>query len=84
MTQLLNNFISIRFGLLIEISNSIPGDNKDNIQLENVIVSKLTIIFKKVVQFDKEKIYLNKQFEQTRTLKKCFIVFITNVQRLET
>ena len=35
------------------------------------------------MQFDKGKIYPNRQFEQTRTLKKPPTVLIANVQRLE-
>jgi hypothetical protein len=47
------------------------------------MVSKLTATFGGVVQFDKGKIHLNRQFEQTRTLKKPPAVLIANAQKLE-
>jgi hypothetical protein len=82
-TQLLNNFKLIRFGLLVGIRGGIPSNDKDDIWLRDVVVSKLITTFRRVVQFDKRKIYPNKQFEQTKTLKKPLAVLITNVQRLE-
>jgi len=82
-TQLLNDFRSIRFSLLVGIRGSIPSDNKDDIRLSDVVVSKLTATFEGVVQFDKGKINSNKQFKQTRTLKKPLAVLIANVFKLE-
>jgi nucleoside phosphorylase len=82
-TQLLNDFKSIRFGLLVGISGGVPSDDEDDIRLGDVVVSKLTATFRGVVQFDKGKIHPNGQFEQTRTLKKPLAVLIANVQRLE-
>jgi hypothetical protein len=40
-TQLLNDFISIRFSLLVEIRGGIPSDDKDDIRLRDVVVNKL-------------------------------------------
>jgi nucleoside phosphorylase len=37
-TQLLNDFASVRFGLLV----GIPGDNENDIRLGDVVVSKPT------------------------------------------
>jgi nucleoside phosphorylase len=82
-TQLLNDFTSIRFGLLVGIGGGIPGDDQDDIRLGDVVVSKPTSTFRGVVQFDRGKIHPNGQFEQTGTLKKPPAVPMANVQRLE-
>jgi nucleoside phosphorylase len=84
VTQLLNDFKSIRFSLLVRIGGGIPGDDEDDIRLGDVVVSKPTATFRGVVQFDRGKIHPNGQFEQTGTLKKPPTVLIANVQRLET
>ena len=42
-TQLLNDFKSIRFGLLVGIGGGIPGDDEDDIRLGDVVVSKPTL-----------------------------------------
>ena len=39
-TQLLNDFTSIRFGLLVGIGGGIPSDDKDDLRLGDVVVSK--------------------------------------------
>ncbi len=44
-TQLLNDFASIRFGLLVGIGGGIPGDDEDDIRLGDVVVSKPTATF---------------------------------------
>jgi nucleoside phosphorylase len=49
--QLLNDFISIRFGLLVGIGGGIPGDDEDDIRLGDVVVSKPPVTFRGVVQF---------------------------------
>jgi nucleoside phosphorylase len=82
-TQLLNDFKSIRFGLLVGIGGGIPSDDEDDIRLGDVVVSKPTASFGGVVQFDRGKIHPNGQFERTRTLKKPPTVLMANVQRLE-
>jgi nucleoside phosphorylase len=82
-TQLLNDFTSIRFGLLVGIGGGIPGDDEDDIRLGDVVVSKPTATFGGVVQFDRGKIHPNGQFERTGTLKKPPAVLMANVQRLE-
>jgi hypothetical protein len=54
-TQLLNDFLSIRLGLLVGIGG-IPGDEgEDNIRLGDVVVSKPASTFGGVVQYDVEK-----------------------------
>ena len=44
-TQLLNDFTSIRFGLLVGIGGGVPGDNEDDVRLGDVVVSKPTATF---------------------------------------
>jgi len=82
-TQLMNDFKSIRFGLLVGIGGGIPGDDEDDIRLGDVVVSKPTATFGGVVQFDRGKIHSNGQFERTGTLKKPPAVLMANMQRLE-
>jgi nucleoside phosphorylase len=85
-TQLLDDFTSIRFSLLVGTGGGIPGDSddEDGIRLGDVVVSKPTSTFGGVVQIDIGKIHLNGQFKQTGTLKKPPAVLMANVQRLET
>jgi Phosphorylase superfamily len=80
-TQLLNDFKSIRFGLLVGISGGVPSDEKD-IRLGDVVVSKPTATFGGVVQFDRGKATVNRAFERTETLKKPPAVLMVNVERL--
>jgi nucleoside phosphorylase len=82
-TQLLNDFTSIRFGLLVGIRGGIPGDDEDDIRLGDVVVSRPTATFGGIVQFDKGNILPNGQFERTGTLKKPPAVLLANVQKLE-
>ena len=44
-TQLLNDFTSIRFGLLVGIGGGITSDDEDDIWLGDVVVSKPTATF---------------------------------------
>jgi nucleoside phosphorylase len=82
-TQLLNDFRSIRFGLLVGIGGGIPGDDEDDIRLGDVVVSKPTATFGGVVQFDRGKIHHNGKFERTGTLKKPPQELMAHVQSLE-
>jgi hypothetical protein len=82
-TQLLNDFTSIRFGLLVGIGGGIPGDDEDDIRPGDVVVSKPTATFGGVVHCDRGKIHPNRQFERTGTLKKPPTVLMAIVQRLE-
>jgi hypothetical protein len=79
VTQLMNDFKSIRFGLLIGIGGGIPSDDEDDICLGDVVVSKPTATFGGVAQFDRGKIHPNGQFERTGSLKKPPVVLIANV-----
>jgi nucleoside phosphorylase len=82
--QLLNDFQSIRFGLLVGIGGGIPGEEGENdIRLGDVVVSKPTGLFGGVVQYDRGKIQAGVHFERTGTLRKPPAVLSGNVQRLE-
>jgi nucleoside phosphorylase len=69
-TQLLNDFTSIRFCLLVGVGGGIPSDYKDDIRLGDVVVSKPTTVFGGVVEFDCGKTLPNGQFERTGSLGK--------------
>lgn len=81
-TQLLNDFPSIRFGLLVGIGGGIPDqDNVIDIRLGDVVVSKPTNTFGGVVQYDMGKETQN-GFERTGTLNKPPAVLRSAVQQL--
>jgi nucleoside phosphorylase len=64
-TQLLNDFTSTRFGLLVGIGGGIPSDDEYDIRLGDVVVSQQTNSnIPGVVQFDRGKIHSNGQFER--------------------
>lgn len=70
--QLLNDFPSIRFGLLVGIGGGMPeeeGDGSD-IRLGDVVVSKPTASFGGVVQYDIGKYSTKGGFERTGSLDK--------------
>jgi nucleoside phosphorylase len=81
-TQLLNDFKSIKFGLLVGIGGGIPVYDEHDIRLGDVVVSKPTDTFGGVVQFDRGKSYNGEQFERTGTLNKPPRVLSANVQKL--
>ncbi|CAG8982862.1 hypothetical protein HYALB_00014092, partial [Hymenoscyphus albidus] len=81
-TQLLNDFPSIRFGLLVGIGGGIPGDDEDDIRLGDIVVSKPTATFGGVVQFDRGKMNTNGEFERTGALSKPPPMLLANVQKL--
>jgi nucleoside phosphorylase len=81
-TQLLNDFPSIRFGLLVGIGGGIPDqDTAMDIRLGDVVVSKPTDTFGGVVQYDMGKETQN-GFERTGTLSKPPTVLRSAVQQL--
>jgi nucleoside phosphorylase len=84
-TQLLNDFQSIRFGLLVGIGGGIPGEEEDDndIRLGDVVVSKPTATFGGVVQFDMGKVKLGGLFQRTGSLTKPSAVLSANVHRLQ-
>lgn len=83
-TQLLNDFQSLRFGLLVGIGGGVPGEEGDDeIRLGDVVVSKPTSTFGGVVQFDMGKATLDGSFQRTGSLTKPSAVLSANVQRLQ-
>ncbi|KAH0553157.1 hypothetical protein GP486_006658 [Trichoglossum hirsutum] len=83
-TQLLNDFRSIRFSLLVGTGGGVPGDGKNDIRLGDVVVSRPTATFGGVVQFDKGKIHPNGRFEPTGIFHKPPTVLIASFLRLQT
>ncbi|KAF3277773.1 hypothetical protein TWF970_005026 [Orbilia oligospora] len=82
-TQLLNDFKSIRFGLLVGIGGGIPVEDEYDIRLGDVVVSKSTGTLGGVVQFDRGKILSGGNFERTGSLNKPPAVIAANVQKLQ-
>ncbi|KAF2135121.1 uncharacterized protein K452DRAFT_261056, partial [Aplosporella prunicola CBS 121167] len=80
--QLLNDFRSIRFGLLVGIGGGAPSENHD-IRLGDIVVSKPTDTFGGVVQYDLGKRTAGGRFERTGSLKKPPSVLLAAVQQLE-
>ncbi|KAK6337054.1 hypothetical protein TWF718_009840 [Orbilia javanica] len=82
-TQLLNDFKSIRFGLLVGIGGGIPDDDEYDIRLGDIVVSKSKGTFGGVVQFDCGKIHPKERLERTGALNKPPAVLAGNVQTLQ-
>ncbi|KAJ9662051.1 hypothetical protein H2198_001593 [Neophaeococcomyces mojaviensis] len=83
-TQLLNDFPSIRFGLLVGIGGGIPDEEEDgnDIRLGDVVVSKPTATFGGVVQYDMGKYSTNGSFERTGQLAKPPRILQASVETL--
>ena len=77
-TQLMNDFQSIRFGLLVGIGGGIPDGKKIDIRLGDIVIGKGG-----VVQFDKGKAGFNGRFERTGTLQKPPRMLSATVEKLE-
>ncbi|RYP09765.1 hypothetical protein DL764_001100 [Monosporascus ibericus] len=82
-TQLVNDFKSIRFGLLVGIGGGISVEGEHDIGLGDVVVGKPTDTFGGVVQFDRGKTHTGQRFERTGTLNKPPHVLLSNVRKLE-
>lgn len=80
-TQLLNDFPSIRFGLLVGIGGGIPGE--DDIRLGDVVVGRPTATLGGVVQYDMGKSGPNSTFQRTGALRKPPAVLSANVEKLK-
>jgi nucleoside phosphorylase len=96
-TQLLNDFPSVRFGLLVGIGGGVPDEEEDgndirlgvpdkeengnDIRLGDIVVSKPTGGLGGVVQYDRGKSTIH-GFEQTMTLAKPPAVLLTAVEKL--
>jgi nucleoside phosphorylase len=83
-TQLLNDFSSIRFGLLVGIGGGVPGgDDDEDIRLGDIVVSKPTATFGGVIQYDMCKMTPEGGFERTGALGKPPAVLRANVEKLK-
>jgi nucleoside phosphorylase len=82
-TQLLNDFQSIRFGLLVGVGSGVPGKDDNDIRLGDVVVSKPTATFGGVVQYDMGKTTVGGVLQRTGTLKPPPTILMANVQRLQ-
>jgi hypothetical protein len=81
--QLINDFKSIKFGLLEGIGGDIPVEDEYDIRLGDIVVSKPTATFGRVIQFDQGKVHDDGRFKRTRTLNKPPPVLIANVENVE-
>lgn len=81
-TQLLNDFPSIRFTLLVGIGGGIPDDEQD-IRLGDVVVSQPTNTFGGVVQYDMGKCHPNGMFQRTGALRKPPPILSATVEKLK-
>jgi nucleoside phosphorylase len=81
-TQLLNDFPSIRFGLLVGTGGGIPSE-EDDIRLGDVVVSEPTATFGGVVQYDMGKVTEGGLFQRTGSLSKPPAVLSSNMHRLQ-
>jgi nucleoside phosphorylase len=82
--QLLNDFSSIRFGLLVGIGGGVPDEEEDSndIRLGDVVISKPTASFGGVVQYDLGKYSTNSGFERTGVLARPPLILQTSVEML--
>jgi nucleoside phosphorylase len=82
--QLLNDFPSIRFGLLVGIGGGVPDEKEDgnDIRLGDVVVSKPTASFGGVVQYDLGKCSTGSGFERTGILAKPPLLLRASVETL--
>lgn len=80
-TQLINDFPSVRFGLLVGIGRGVPDLPHVDVRLGDIVVSKPTKTAGGVIQYDlgKETVH---GFERTGTLAKPPAVLRAAVQRL--
>lgn len=82
--QLLNDFPSIRFSLLVGIGGGVPGhDGDDDIRLGDIVVSQPTGTVSGVVQYDMGKMTADGVFQRTGMLAKPPTVLSVNVERLK-
>jgi nucleoside phosphorylase len=81
-TLLLNDFPSVRFGLLVGIGGGIPGE-EDDIRLGDVVVSKPTSTFGGVVQYNMGMATEGWLFQRTGVLSKPPVVLSARLQWLQ-
>lgn len=80
-TQLLNDFPSVRFGLLVGTGGGVPGDA--DVRLGDVVVSQSTDTFGGVVQYDMGKTLEGGGFQRTGLLNAPPAVLSAHVRKLE-
>lgn len=81
VTQLLNDFPAIRFGLLVGIGGGVPGEV--DVRLGDVVVGQPIGAFPGVVQYDMGKELDNGRFQRTGSLNKPPAVLSASVRKLE-
>lgn len=81
VTQLLNDFPAIRFGLLVGIGGGIPGDT--DIRLGDVVIAQSTDTFPGVVQYDMGKTLEGGRFLRTGSLNKPPAILSAHVRKLD-
>jgi nucleoside phosphorylase len=83
-TQILNDFPSIRFVLLVGIGGGVPGNQKtDDVRLGDVVVSQPTDKTGGVIQFDRCKHHCGSYFERTGCLNKPPTFLSATVEKLK-
>jgi nucleoside phosphorylase len=83
-TQLLNDFPSIRFVLLVGIGGGVPSaTGEPDIRLGDVVVSQPTDTFGGVVQYDLGKRLVDGRFERTGQMNKPPAVLSASVRKLQ-
>ena len=83
-TQPLNDFPSVRFGLLVGIGGGVPDEEEDSddIRLGDIVVSKPTTTVGAVVQYDLGKGFPGGSFERTGMLNKPPALLRSSVENL--
>jgi nucleoside phosphorylase len=84
-TQLLNDFPSIRFGLLVGVGGGVPDeeDGGMDMRLGDVVVSKPTGSFGGVVQYDLGKYTAQGGFERIGVLNKPPQLLLASIEQLQ-
>jgi nucleoside phosphorylase len=83
-TQLLNDFPSIRFGLLVGIGGGVPSaTGEPDIRLGDVVVSQPTDTFGGVVQYDLGKRLVDGRFERTGQMNKPPAFLSASMRKLQ-
>ena len=83
-TQLLNDFPSLRFAILVGIGGGVPGGSGGaDVRLGDIVVSQPSGLSGGVVQYDMGKHLADGKFERTGQLNKPPEVLSANVRKLE-
>lgn len=83
-TQLLNDFPSVRFGLLVGIGGGLPDEEGTlDIRLGDIVVSKPMGLLSGVIQYDLGKYTESEGFHRTGSLGKPPKVLLSAIERLE-